>query len=1173
MAPKRKDKLSSLMNSNMSELVGSDSKQSKTSTTHGKEGKVAEQYFNLLKKHQHDLNKDRVTLMMQVGSFYEVYGYINEATGERFGNLWDVASDAELSIAAKKMVVFGNPDNQLYMAGVKEEYVNRYIDKLVDKQGWTIIVYEQVKENGKHIRQLKNIISPGINFDNDNISNVFMYLYIKSFKNRLSVNGNSQSVNYGVYYVDCISGNSGVQELYSKNSQNISVELSELLKIITIQNPKEIVIHLDLYDAESVSQLSKSDLYTNLSLYSRNVKFISGSVNPKYESLPLQRYLLENVYSSYKTNGDILVNLELVEQEYARYAICLGVDYIKLHNSEIINNLTHLEVGHSRQEYLMLANNCLYQLDILNENTKFNGGRNNGYNSNSSYNSNGNNDDGIRNRLGEMNNIRKITLLDILNNTKTVIGSRIMRNRISMPITSVDELEARYNMIDMWLEVQNKYILHERDNNIALSPLNKVRNVLSSIKDIPKYMRKMATGIMKPNELNTFINSCKSVSELYNLVEMNNLIIKGVEYPIEEFNNIVKELDTTFLMEYCSLYWCNIEHNIFVEGFDSKADELQSNVNLNENILNLIINELTKFISGFTKVNGVDIDKFKYDIKTLGKYGKHIYINTELYNFLCNEKFITDNNKLIIKSGSTNREIIIKDLEYTFHKKGYYVLKCGLIDHAARSLTADIENLTSHVKQLFINWQRVFFDNVKDVFENMVSFVGMCDINQCCVYNANKYNHSRPVINTSAETAFFRAEKIRHPLVEVINPNGYISNDLQLGVGTEQNGILLYGPNAAGKSTLSKAIGINIIMAQAGMYVPASEFEFKPYNYIFTRIKNNDNLHAGLSSFQVEMRELKVIMDYCDENSIVLGDEILNSTNSLDATAIMSSALISLHNRGCQFMFATHLHFLTQLDKVNELERLKMYHMGIRQNPDNLGEIIYERKMRPGSGPKSYAILISKSMNLDSEFIDMAFDIRRDIEEGRCLSVSGTLEGEAELIQWDSSKYNKEKIVDRCQVCTAAAVDVHHINEQNCAGGVSGYITTGEDSFHKNRLNNLVSLCKSCHQAVHASPTRLIINGYSETTGGWKLNWVRVDEPPAYEETVSCASSDTSSGIQSDNEVNISTNITINNELDEDELAVLIRGMRSEGKKVKSIQYALRKQYGLKMKLIDIERY
>jgi DNA mismatch repair protein MutS len=1148
MPPKKQDKLSLLMNKQMNELVGEDSKQSKTSTSNGKELKVAEQYFDILNKHQNELDKEKVTLMMQVGSFYEVYGYINEVTKERYGNVWEVASAAELAVSAKKMKLFNDDNNQLYMAGVKEEYVNRYIDKLVDKEGWTIVVYEQVKENGSHIRQLKNIISPGINFDNENISNVFMYIYIKSFRNRMSATENTQIINYGIYYVDCISGNTGTLELFSRNSTNISVELSEILKIITIQNPKEVVIHLDLFKKELIPQLNKTDLYTNLSLYSRNVKFIIGSINPKYESLPLQRYQLEAVYSSYKTNGDILINLGLLDQEFARYAICLGIDYIKLHNSEIINNLTHLEVGHSRQEYLMLANNCLYQLDIINTDTKFNNSANEKIN-----------------RLGELKNIRKITLLDILNNTKTVIGSRVMRNRLSMPITSIDELESRYLMIDNWITVQNNFLTSSRDNNISLSPLNKIRNVLSTIKDIPKYMRKMATGIMKSNELSYFISSCKSVIKLYNLVSEYELLNNGLEYPIIEFREIVLSLEKTFLMDYCSLYWSNIEHNIFVEGFNSKADELQSNVNLNENILNLIITELTKYIVN-SNIEEKQKDKFKYDIKTLGKYGKHIYINAELYKFLTTDKCITNEDKLIVKSGSTNREIFFKDLEYSFHKKGYYVLKCGLIDHASRSLTNDIENLTEYIKQLFVQWQRDFFDNYKTIYESLTAFVGECDIIQCCVYNANKYNHSRPKINSNAETSFFRAKKIRHPLVEVINPNGYISNDLELGVGTEQSGILLYGPNAAGKSTLSKAIGINIIMAQAGMYVPASEFEFKPYNYIFTRIKNNDNLHAGLSSFQVEMRELKVIMDYCDENSIVLGDEILNSTNSLDATAIMSSALISLHNRGCQFMFATHLHFLTQLDKVVELKRLKMYHMGIKQSVDNPGEIIYERKIRPGSGPKSYAILISKNMNLDNEFIDMAFSIRRDIEEGRCLRVSGTLEGESELIQWDKSKYNREKIVDRCQVCSKDAEDVHHISEQNCANSVNGYITTDSDSFHKNRLNNLVSLCKECHQAVHSVPQRLEINGYQELSSGWRLdyNWVndvkryKEDEPPAYSEYESNSSDD---------------EVKLNVKLDDDELKVIINELKNQGKTVKSIQYTLRKQYNLRMKLIEIESF
>lgn len=1141
--PKKQDKLSIFINNNTDIFNGNENDQDNKKLKKNEDlkslnndriiknsgNKVAEKYFELLEKHKNELNKEKLTVMIQVGSFFEVYGYINK-DGSYIGNVWEIGNDAELNVAEKKMEIFGDRKNQLYMAGVKEEYVNKYIDKLVDKEGWTIVIYEQYKENGHHERKLKNIISPGINFENDNINNIFMYIYIKSYNNRLSINDN-KSINYGVYYIDCISGNTGCIELYSEYSDNISVELNELLKIITIQNPKEIIIHLDIH--ESIEQLKKDNLYTNLILYNRNIKFIENTVNKKYETLSHQRYLLENIYTCYKSNVDILITLNIYDYVFARIAICLGIDYIKLHNSNIINNLSNLMVGHNNKEYLMLANNCLNQLDILNNETSIK----------KKYTEN--------NKLGELNNINKITLLDILNNTKTIMGSRLFRNRLSMPITSIKTLNNRYNDIEQWINIQNQYLNNNKDNNIQLSPLNKIRNILGNIKDIPKYMRKMATKQFKPYDITIILKSFDSIVELYNLVKEKNLN-NNEEYLINDFEKLILNIKKTFDIEQCNLFWNNIENNIFLKGYDKKADNLQNNVDSNTNILNIMIDNLKIFLNKFK-----NIDKFKYNIKTLGKYGKHIYINGELYDFLTKHISTTDFIQI------SNKKIYLKDINYIYHKKNYYIIKCKYIEYASRSLTNDIEILQDYVKNIFIDWQINFYQKYNNIIDNMIKFIEYIDLNQCNSYNAIKYNYCKPYINNNTHKSYFKADNIRHPLVEIINSNGYISNDISLGYKPNQNGILLYGPNAAGKSTLSKAIGINIIMAQAGFYVPSNNFNYHPYNYIFTRIKNNDNLHAGLSSFQVEMRELKVILDYCNNKSIVLGDEILNSTNSLDATAIMSSALIKLHDRECHFMFATHLHFLTQLNQINDLNKLKMYHMGILQNPNNPNEIIYERKIRDGSGPKSYAILISQNMNLDNDFIEKAYNIRRDIEEGKCLKVKGTLEGDNELIQWNRSKYNKNKIIDRCQICMDNAVDVHHINEQNCAD-MYGYIASKENTIHKNNLNNLISLCKECHQNVHSVPQKLNIKGYIETSNGLKVQYKWINEyPPSYNEVINNILDTPNKKI---NYINTDTNTNT-------DIKTIIHDLKYKKKSIRSIQYTLRKEHNVRMKLLDIEKY
>ena len=146
----------------------------------------------------------------------------------------------------------------------------------------------------------------------------------------------------------------------------------------------------------------------------------------------------------------------------------------------------------------------------------------------------------------------------------------------------------------------------------------------------------------------------------------------------------------------------------------------------------------------------------------------------------------------------------------------------------------------------------------------------------------------------------------------------YVANDIKMGVNN-QCGVLLFGVNAVGKSSLMKSIGVNIIMAQAGFFVSATEFTYYPYKYLFTRIKSNDNLHAGLSSFEVEMKEFKVILQFANHESIILGDELCSGTETQDATALVASGVGQLSQRNSSFLFATHLHFLAQMPYIKSL--------------------------------------------------------------------------------------------------------------------------------------------------------------------------------------------------------------------------------------------------------------
>ena len=168
-------------------------------------------------------------------------------------------------------------------------------------------------------------------------------------------------------------------------------------------------------------------------------------------------------------------------------------------------------------------------------------------------------------------------------------------------------------------------------------------------------------------------------------------------------------------------------------------------------------------------------------------------------------------------------------------------------------------------------------------------------------------------------------------------------------------------------------------MAQAGMYVPCSSFKFKPYKSLYTRILGNDNIFKGLSSFAVEMSELKSILKYADQNSLILGDELCRGTEFNSAIRIFLSGLIMLNKKGCSHIFATHFHEITKMRNIKKIERLVMKHMAVEFNRE-LKTLIYNRKLEDGPGTNNYGLMVCRSLGLPEEFIELAESIEMDVQ-------------------------------------------------------------------------------------------------------------------------------------------------------------------------------------------------
>jgi DNA mismatch repair protein MutS len=356
------------------------------------------------------------------------------------------------------------------------------------------------------------------------------------------------------------------------------------------------------------------------------------------------------------------------------------------------------------------------------------------------------------------------------------------------------------------------------------------------------------------------------------------------------------------------------------------------------------------------------------------------------------------------------------------------------------------------------------------ISEFITNWVANLDTEYALARCAKEYDLITPEF-ISAETSNLKVTGLRHPIIERITTTNYVKHDISLGLegpetATAENGLLIYGTNASGKSSLMKALGIAVLCAQTGIPVAASTFRLAPYNSIFTRILSNDNLWSSLSSFAVEMTEFRAILKYADSKSLVLGDELCSGTETRSATAIVSAGIQTLVKRGSQFLFATHLHEISEIMAVRSLKQIKFAHLGVECNPLTK-QIIYNRNLEPGPGKSLYGLEVCYGLDMDADFLELASQCRAKETQ---------------------SRYNSAVSVRRCEVCKSTKdLESHHIKHQAVAK--NGFV---EDGLKTHATSNLTVLCDICHKHHHSG--KLAILGWMDTSEGRELRWKLTEE-------------------------------------------------------------------------------
>lgn len=630
--------------------------------------------------------------------------------------------------------------------------------------------------------------------------------------------------------------------------------------------------------------------------------------------------------------------------------------------------------------------------------------------------------------LKQLNFSKEDKLYQLINKCKTPMGKRYFEMKLNNPESDYDTIKKTY-----------KDLNHIQDINF--------NDIFKGFYDIDRIIRKIELKTIVPVDIFKLFTSLESSIELYKLLNFEK----------DKIDNIIK------IKDY-------IQNNLIIDKI-----QFINSLEVTESFFqdNGEFNDITKLQNSIHKIME-DLDDKRKIIENLIDEGKFIknksilkleqnlvdglYLSATKKRGLDIEKKINDLNS---KTKTKNKTKSKSNIDYSFcegitfnYQKTTVKIKGSFLENSFNNKTKLENKLVTLSKELFDKFIDKISENIL-ILRNTSNMIAYYDFLYSGIQLIQKYHYTIPILRKDKDDiSFFRAKELRHPLVEQILDEEYIPQNIS--IDNELRGMLLFGVNSAGKSTLMKSIGISILLAQIGYPVPAKKFEYYPYKSIFTRICGNDDILKGLSSFMVEILELNSILKRNNKNTLVIADELCRGTEVESALYIVATMIESLSKNNCSFITASHLHGLKNISVINELPNVKPYHLKVEYKDNNL---IYERKLLEGYGSNCYGIEVAKYILEDKEIVNRIYEISNKFEEMK------------------TSKYNSEIVLEKCTICQSKNnLETHHIVFQK------DFI----DGKHKKKLHlikndksNLVVLCQKCHDEVDRNNIKI---------KGWKNN-------------------------------------------------------------------------------------
>ena len=986
---------------------------------------------------------EKTCVMYACGSFYEVYKIENNQ--ENIGNADKISEIIRCEFSNKnKSKRSENGSSRAFpdFCGFGIAYLPKYLTPLLE-HNYTVVIVDQLenKSKGKLVKRgIVAVHSPclkGCDFETymDTESNL-IGVFLDIIKCNPKLSGSLSTMNTLIYSVCCINNTTNEIEITENSIQfrpnEFQIGLDELNRVLLRYNIKEMRVNtLNTYDYNKVIKkyLDEISDYNNFN-YKINILEDDDSIYLQYLKSNFQNEYFRRIYKHLDFG---LLNpieyINLSDKQLSIINFMYTLDFMAAHDTKYINNLSPPKIVEESNN-LTLELNTLSQLSILPNST------------NSHHN-------------------RISSVFDVINHTSTAIGRRHLKSILTKPFKDINTIQTRYNLSDDFSQMDK--------TNVSF-----IEKILDKILDFERLHRKMGLDSLHPYEFEKLHLTYMKILELITTLMESKSYLKS-QIPNDDIllqlNNYINDYKTSFNLNEMKRISLNTNReemcNFFNKGIVLELDKIQNDIELSEeNIEKLrksydnIINEKSTAVQ-MIKLAFTDNDGYYFTCTKI-RYQKLVKECKERCKRECNDKCERQCNEFTMKSTSNMCKFFTPELN-------------KLSNHLIN--TRDL--LVKKVKLHYILKLSTYYNTYNTVFTHLLKFIEIIDVSLSNFKCAKKNKYCKPNIVDNSSSSFLNATELRHPIIELINnETEYVPNDVSLD--DNNLGLLLYGLNSSGKSSLLRAVGICIILAQCGLYVPCKNLIYSPFNTIISQVDLTDNLFSGKSSFISEMCGLKKILNCTGENTLILSDELCRGTEINSSAAIVSSTIIKLIKSNSKFFFTTHLHELPKIKQLSNEQRLSICHLSVNTSTEH---IIFERHMKKGSGSDLYGLEVCKSIIQDNDFIDIAFEIRNQIT---CNKTS--------ILSSKKSRYNTKKIIDHCQVCNytpldknSIPLDTHHINEQqNCDD--SGFVNNKH--FHKNRSFNLVTLCKDCHRKIDSD--ELIIRGYKSGTSGIFLDYYNI---------------------------------------------------------------------------------